>query len=101
MSVFAYGVTGSGKTYTMFGNLLTESDLQTAVITQEKGVILYSLEFLLKLITELKVERISVKMAFLEVYNERIRDLLQTNSEDLEIREDCKHGMSVEGLKWV
>ena len=33
VSIFAYGVTGSGKTYTMFGNLLTENDLQTELIT--------------------------------------------------------------------
>ena len=58
-----------------------------------------SLEFVLKLIKELKVESLSVKMAFLEVYNERIKDLLQANSEDLEIREDCKHGILVEGLQ--
>ena len=83
----------------MFGNLLTEIDLQTELITSEKGVILCSLEFVLKLIKELKVESISVKMAFLEVYNERIKDLLQTNTEDLEIREDCKHGVWVEGLQ--
>ena len=71
------------------------------MITHEKGIILCSLEFVMKLIAELKAETITVKMGFVEVYNERVKDLLQANSQDLEIREDCKHGVWVEGLQWV
>lgn len=60
----------------MFGNLLTETDLQTELITHEKGVILCSVEFVMSLIEELKAEAIAIKMAFVEVYNERLNDLL-------------------------
>lgn len=61
LTVFAYGQTGSGKTHSMFGN------------EAEFGLIYYSLKFLLKEISE-------VKVSFIEIYNEKIYDLIDPTS---------------------
>ena len=39
-----------------------------------------------------------VKCSFLEIYNEQILDLLDTQSANLNIREDINRGVYVEGL---
>lgn len=56
-----YGQTTSGKTYTMLGNLNTE------------GLIVYSL----KDIFGKKDENTTIKISYLEIYNEQINDLLK------------------------
>lgn len=65
-TVFAYGMTGSGKTHTMQG---------TAV---EPGVIPQSIEYIFKAKQQLEAERGSklpalvLKMSYLEIYNEKV-----------------------------
>ncbi|CAG9768811.1 unnamed protein product [Ceutorhynchus assimilis] len=67
--VFAYGQTGSGKTYTMQGG----GGIQ-------KGMIPRTFDLIFKNIAELQRSGWSytVKASFLEIYNENIRDLLNT-----------------------
>ena len=66
--IFAYGQTGTGKTFTMEG---TE---------QNRGVNYRTLEQLFKLAEERK-ETFTYKLSVsvLEIYNEQIRDLLSTS----------------------
>eukprot|EP00924_Labyrinthula_sp_SR-Ha-C_P006682 maker-scaffold_29-snap-gene-1.5-mRNA-1 protein AED:0.35 eAED:0.35 QI:0/0/0/1/1/1/2/0/1215 len=61
-TVFAYGQTGTGKTYTMEGNFLDDV---------EKGIIPRVLEHLFSVHGQ-----IEVKLSFLEIYNEDLTDLL-------------------------
>jgi len=101
-TVLAYGQTGSGKTFTMSGGLESKT----------RGLISRMFDYLfdkMQNVTttdESKVD-FSCRCSFLEIYNERISDLLNKESskedssegpETLHIREDLKHGNYVDGL---
>eukprot|EP00798_Chlamydomonas_sp_ICE-L_P001068 gene1068-3926_t len=87
-TVFAYGATGSGKTYTMVGS------------PNDPGLMLLSLEKIFEDRDTLYVdEEFDVTCSYLEVYNEVIYDLLVKNSGPLELREDPEQGVLVAGLK--
>lgn len=86
-SVFAYGPTGSGKSYTMIGE-----PLNPGLVYQTFLAIYEDLEKLTK------EKEFKVSIGFLEIYNENIRDLLNPAREGLEIREDPSKGVTVSGL---
>ncbi|KAM4785075.1 kinesin-like protein KIF16B isoform 2-T2 [Cyanocitta cristata] len=90
--VFAYGQTGSGKSYTMMGNV------------GDAGLIPRICEGLFSKISE-KTKRneasFRTEVSYLEIYNERVRDLLRRKSSktnNLRIREHPKEGPYVEDL---
>ncbi|XP_068023506.1 kinesin-like protein KIF18B [Melanerpes formicivorus] len=85
-SVFAYGATGAGKTYTMLGS------------ENSPGIIYLTMEELFRRL-EARQEQKSceVLVSYLEVYNEQIRDLLEPKG-PLPIREDPERGAVVQGL---
>ncbi|KAF2863338.1 kinesin-domain-containing protein [Piedraia hortae CBS 480.64] len=73
-TIFAYGQTGTGKTYTMSGDIT-----DTLPIPAASGVIpraLHSLFDRLSNEQEEKATEYSVKCSFIELYNEELRDLL-------------------------
>ncbi|PPJ56118.1 hypothetical protein CBER1_02116 [Cercospora berteroae] len=71
-TIFAYGQTGTGKTYTMSGDI---SD--TLPIPEAAGIIPRVLHTLFaKLGDESEKTEHSVKCSFIELYNEELRDLL-------------------------
>lgn len=81
-SVFAYGATGAGKTYTMLGE---QNDL---------GIMGRSVHELFRQIELNSNERdYKLKISYIEVYNEIIRDLLSGSSMALEMREDAMKGV--------
>lgn len=88
-TVFAYGPTGAGKTYTMLGT------------GREPGIMMLTLNDLYSEI-EANAEEITcrVSISYLEIYNEMIRDLLNPGIGMLELREDHR-GVNVVGLKEV
>ena len=63
-TVFAYGQTGSGKTYTMTG---TEAD---------PGVITRAVKDVFQMIRENPTREFLLRVSYLEIYNETLRDLL-------------------------
>uniref|UniRef100_A0A3B3TGY4 Kinesin-like protein n=1 Tax=Paramormyrops kingsleyae TaxID=1676925 RepID=A0A3B3TGY4_9TELE len=89
-SVFAYGPTGAGKTHTMLGN------------PEEPGLIPRAVREVFSLATERERESAdwtySVGMSYLEIYNEKVLDLLSPGSTDLPIREDKDRNIVVQGL---
>ncbi|KAM4632494.1 kinesin-like protein KIF19 [Discoglossus pictus] len=86
-TVFAYGPTGTGKTYTMLG------------IDCEPGIYIMTLNDLFKAIEETSENMdYSVSMSYLEIYNEIIRDLLNPTSGVLELREDSKGAVQIAGI---
>ena len=84
-TIFAYGQTGSGKTYTLSGTeeLLAGRDGELrgyAESTEEReddGIILRSLRALFDLMDANDAVRYSVRVCYLEIYNERCYDLLR------------------------
>ena len=87
--VFAYGATGSGKTFTMTG-----SDVLPGVIPQSIDTLF---EFAEKARTPVR-EGPVVTMQYVEIYNESIKDLLQpTNNSNLDVREAPGRGTYVAG----
>ncbi|KAL7693829.1 putative kinesin-like protein [Plasmopara halstedii] len=104
-TVFAYGCTGAGKTYTMLGT------------QNEPGIMARTLQDLFQSIERVQNHsagriRYRVTVSFLEIYNENIRDLLSAgsscssaanipSSEFLDLREDPIQGIIVAGLMEV
>lgn len=85
-SVFCYGATGAGKTFTMLGTL------------QDPGVMVLALKDLFSKLKQRSTDQKHlVCLSYLEVYNETVRDLLSPGRA-LVIREDVKQGIVVAGL---
>ncbi|XP_004697876.1 kinesin-like protein KIF16B isoform X2 [Echinops telfairi] len=90
--VFAYGQTGSGKSYTMMGN------------SDDSGLIPRICEGLFSQINETTrwdERSFRTEVSYLEIYNERVRDLLRRKSSktfNLRVREHPKEGPYVEDL---
>ncbi|KAI3629331.1 hypothetical protein MIR68_012638 [Amoeboaphelidium protococcarum] len=92
-TIFAYGQTSSGKTYTMQGS------------DDNPGIIPLSLDYLFRRIQQ-QVQQLEqgesitwqVRCSFVEIYNEQVYDLLSDEqSQSLQIRQDLKRGVYVEG----
>lgn len=63
------------------------------------GIMILTLKELFKKIENYKLERdYTVKISYLEIYNENIRDLLSSNEEYLDLREDPYKGISIAGI---
>ncbi|ETV80835.1 hypothetical protein H257_06298 [Aphanomyces astaci] len=96
-TVFAYGCTGAGKTYTMLGT------------PDEPGIMALTLDDLFGHIeaSQCKVPNLvqyRVTVSFLEVYNENIRDLLRSDHDQdtyLDLREDPVKGPVVADLSEI
>ncbi|XP_030052209.1 LOW QUALITY PROTEIN: kinesin-like protein KIF16B [Microcaecilia unicolor] len=90
--IFAYGQTGSGKSYTMMGN------------PGDAGLIPRICEGLFSRISEVTRKgdaSFRTEVSYLEIYNERVRDLLRRKSSktfNLRVREHPKEGPYVEDL---
>ena len=75
-TVFAYGQTGTGKTYTMEGDARSET---------RKGIIPRAVQHIFTSLQELGVD-FTVHVTNLEIYNEEIHDLLATGPEAKPVR---------------
>ncbi|CAJ1332697.1 unnamed protein product [Effrenium voratum] len=96
-TILAYGQTFSGKTYSMFGpeNLATDAVLPELqgmvpraarqVFDHIEGSSDYDTEF-------------TLRCSFMEVYKEKMKDLLRPNVETLRVKELPQRGLFVDGL---
>ncbi|KFA64963.1 hypothetical protein S40285_03865 [Stachybotrys chlorohalonatus IBT 40285] len=88
--IFAYGQTGSGKSYSMMG------------YGKEVGIIPKICEDMFRRIDQVcmdKTTKCTVEVSYLEIYNERVRDLLNpTTKGNLKVREHPSTGPYVEDL---
>ncbi|CAN1730264.1 Kinesin-like protein KIN-7E, chloroplastic, partial [Linum perenne] len=85
-TIFAYGVTSSGKTHTMHGE------------QKSPGVIPLAVKDVFGIIQEMPGREFLLRVSYLEIYNEVINDLLDPTGQNLRIREDPQ-GTYVEGIK--
>ncbi|KAJ5091151.1 hypothetical protein NUU61_006021 [Penicillium alfredii] len=88
--IFAYGQTGSGKSYSMMG------------YGKEYGVIPRICQSMFERIHQIQEDKslnCTVEVTYLEIYNERVRDLLNpSNKGNLKVREHPSTGPYVEDL---
>lgn len=91
-SVFAYGPTGAGKTHTMLGN------------PNQPGIIPRAVRDLLQMTRgasgkpEEETWSYAITMSYVEIYQEKVMDLLEPKNKDLPIREDKDHKILIPGV---
>ncbi|KAK4337869.1 hypothetical protein RND71_042356 [Anisodus tanguticus] len=85
-TVFAYGVTSSGKTHTMYGDHISP------------GIIPLAIKDVFSIIQDTPGREFLLRVSYLEIYNEVINDLLDPTGQNLRVRED-NQGTYVEGIK--
>jgi kinesin family protein 18/19 len=89
-TVFAYGQTGAGKTHTMLGN------------EQSPGIMFNTMKEVFKqLKAHASLRDYIIRVSFLEIYNENIKDLIMLSTDVLDLREDPIKGVCVAGLSEI
>ena len=90
-TVFAYGQTSSGKTHTMLGpNVIDE---------ENRGMIPRMVSHIFSEIHQAPEEiEFVVKVSYVEIYMERVRDLMNPSAHDLKIREHRGKGVYIENV---
>ncbi|KIV94256.1 hypothetical protein PV10_02039 [Exophiala mesophila] len=95
-TVFAYGMTGTGKTFSMQGTMTSP------------GVIPLAITDIFSYIRETPHREFLLRVSYLEIYNEKIHDLLAASvgagvgagqQEEIKLREDSKRGVYASPLK--
>ena len=90
-TVFAYGQTGTGKTYTMMGSDIYDN--------KERGVIPRSAHLIFKSVANSKSDaEFTLKCSMVEIYKETIRDLLDGTKMNLKIKQDREKGIYIKDL---
>lgn len=87
-TIFAYGQTGTGKTFTITG--VPDDNVN-------KGIMPRSFENIFQQIQSDSKKQYLVRVSYLEIYNEEIRDLLNKKSPKLDLR-DKDTGVYVKDL---
>lgn len=96
-TVFAYGMTGTGKTFSMQGTATSP------------GVIPLAITDIFSFIRETPEREFLLRVSYLEIYNEKIHDLLSgpvsgpngqpIQQDEIKLREDSKRGVYASPLK--
>ena len=89
-TIFAYGQTSSGKTFTMTGDL--ENNENMGIIPRMVSTVFDTINY-----AESDIE-FTVKVGYCEIYLEKIKDLLDTTKNNLKVHEDRTRGVYIEGL---
>jgi len=88
-TMFAYGQTGSGKTFTMEGDMESERFM---------GLIPRMVDAIFQGIMDADEMEFVVKVSYVEIYCEKIQDLLEVGNSNLRIRESKAQGIYIEGV---
>ena len=87
-TVLAYGQTSSGKTYTMQGEMNNKA---------AQGIIPRMIEHVFDFIHSQEGSEFMIKVSMIEIYLEKIRDLLDLSRVNLQVRENFSKGIYVDG----
>ena len=87
-TVLAYGQTSSGKTYTMQGEMNNNA---------AQGIIPRMIEHVFDFIHNQEGTEFMIKVSMIEIYLEKIRDLLDLSRVNLQVRENFSKGIYVDG----
>ena len=89
-TIFAYGQTGAGKTFTMEGK---------ADVPELRGIIPHSFQHIFDFVGAASQQQFLVRASYLEIYNEEIRDLLSKDPKNhLDLKENIDSGVYVKDL---
>ncbi|CAD8092978.1 unnamed protein product [Paramecium primaurelia] len=89
-TILAYGITGSGKSHTIFGN------------EKDEGLSFKCINYLVNRMKYMSPEaNVQMEMSFIEVYNETIRDLMSDQPKPLMIMQDNQKGSYIQGLQAI
>ena len=91
-TIFAYGQTGTGKTYTMVGEFSDEKN---------KGIIPRAFDYIFEYVKQDKEHIYNIMISFIQIYLEHIQDLIDPTYKEIRIRESPDEGVYLEGVKWV
>ena len=91
VSIFAYGQTSTGKTFTMKGEKNNE------------GLIPLSIKEIFNSLNnkDSSISKYVVKVSYSEIYNEMVNDLIDSTKKNLEIRESGSKGIFVNNLSEI
>jgi len=100
-TIFAYGQTGTGKTFTMEGER-TIGDQYTWENDPKSGIIPRTMNHLFDKLNDSGNE-FTVQVSLIEIYNEEIMDLLSTSQtvEKLKMYDDAKGGVKIKNMTEV
>ncbi|GJQ10929.1 hypothetical protein GpartN1_g2720.t1 [Galdieria partita] len=88
-TIFAYGQTSSGKTHTMLGT------------SEDRGIIPLSIYQVFERLDKIDEREFLLRVSYIEIYNENIRDLLAPNNENLKVHEDFNGRVFVDAKEEV
>ena len=93
-TIFAYGQSGTGKSHTVHGS---------PAVPEQAGLVPRAVQDIFKAVADSTQQHL-VRISYLEVYNEEVRDLLtrssSNSSSQLRIHEDAEGFAYVKGLTW-
>jgi hypothetical protein len=99
VSIFAYGATGSGKTYTMQGPVFDTISL----LNETSGILPRTADFIFNEMIRLNKMNITFKLSIsaLEIYNDNIYDLLDKNRDKSPLAITLiKNNVTIKNLTW-
>ena len=105
-TIFAYGPTGSGKTYTMSGLAESGSDRELdemwrgrerASLLEQDGIVPRAVHYLFDRLRALGKDA-RVRASYAEIYNEHVYDLLNVQDKALPVRQNALRGFYCQGL---
>ena len=88
----AYGQTSGGKTYTMEGEGSGAADPRSGIVPRAADLLFEAMDPRLSY---------TVHASLSEIYNERVRDLLRPEADNLKVQESPREGVSVQGITRV
>ncbi|KAJ3181178.1 Kinesin- protein 12 [Geranomyces variabilis] len=92
-TLFAFGQTGSGKSYTVTGAKNEE------LSDSHAGLVLRSLRYMFERVAARPKVEYAIRASYLEIYNEHVQDLMSlTNTVSLPVRFQAGRGFFVENL---
>ncbi|KAJ4822927.1 serine/threonine-protein kinase KIN2, partial [Turnera subulata] len=92
-SIITYGQTGAGKTYSIEGPGILECD------EAKKGLLPRLVDGLFECIRSAdEAIKYTVKLSMVEIYMEKVRDLLDLTKDNMLIKESKKHGIMLSGV---
>ncbi|KAK7749001.1 Kinesin heavy chain [Cytospora paraplurivora] len=90
-TVFAYGQTGAGKSYTMMGSSIDDDENQGVIPRIVKQIFA-------SIMSSPSTIEYTVRVSYMEIYMERIRDLMAPQNDNLPVHEEKNRGVYVKGL---